>query len=380
MRIPQQLPLGPGAPGTAPEASLPVVLTFDDSDSPRDLIDALALTAFMAGSQPYAKTSELDNVRDDATLLPPGVTVLRESASVDERARLATGDGWTLRSVHWPRSKTATISVTAVTADLGADILKLASDGMTEKPPPVDEAVSMGFWYASSHGTQRNARPITTESWADIRGNYARSAAGQFDRLIGVDRESVHGRLVLLYGPPGTGKTTALRALAREWRGWCQFDCVLDPEELFNRPSYLMEVALNRAGRCSCPDKRHEKWRLLLLEDCDELIRGEAKQHAGQALSRLLNLTDGLLGQGRKVLVAITTNEDLARLHPAVVRPGRCLARIEVPAMPFGEAEAWLGTPAGVPAGGATLAELYALRQGHDMVPDREPVLNGQYL
>jgi hypothetical protein len=33
-------------------------------------------------------------------------------------------------------------------------------------------------------------------------------------------------------------------------------------------------------------------WRLLILEDCDELIRGEAKQSAGQALSRLLNLTD----------------------------------------------------------------------------------------
>jgi hypothetical protein len=138
-----------------------------------------------------------------------------------------------------------------------------------------------------------------------------------------------------------------------------------------------MEVALNRTGDCACPDRRHEKWRLLLLEDCDELIRGEAKQHTGQALSRLLNLTDGLLGQGRKVLVAITTNEDLARLHPAIVRPGRCLARIEVPALPFGEAASWLGTT----ADGATLAELYALRDNHQHVPvDRTPVLSGQYL
>ena len=40
------------------------------------------------------------------------------------------------------------------------------------------------------------------------------------------------------------------------------------------------------------------------------LIRGEAKHTAGQALSRLLNLTDGLLGQGRNVLVGVTTNED----------------------------------------------------------------------
>ena len=141
-----------------------------------------------------------------------------------------------------------------------------------------------------------------------------------------------------------------------------------------------MEVALSKAGDCSCRDKKHEKWRLLLLEDCDELIRGEAKQHTGQALSRLLNLTDGLVGQGRKVLVAITTNEDLARLHPAVVRPGRCLARIEVPALPFGEAATWLGTSAGIPADGATLAELYALRDGGDVTVERELVLGGQYL
>jgi hypothetical protein len=118
----------------------------------------------------------------------------------------------------------------------------------------------------------------------------------------------------------------------------------------------------------------------LLLEDCDELIRGEAKQNTGQALSRLLNLTDGLLGQGRKVLVAITTNEDLARLHPAVVRPGRCLARVEVPALSFSEAASWLGTSAGISAGGATLAELYALRHGVGSAVEREPVLAGQYL
>ena len=64
------------------------------------------------------------------------------------------------------------------------------------------------------------------------------------------------------------------------------------------------------------------------------------------------------------MLVGVTTNEDLERLHPAVVRPGRCLARIEVGSLTRREAVSWLGTEEGIGSEGATLAELYALKRG----------------
>lgn len=195
--------------------------------------------------------------------------------------------------------------------------------------------------------------------WAGIRANYPLAAAASLDELMAVTPDTVHGHLVLLDGAPGTGKTTVLRALAREWRAWCQADLVLDPEALFGDPGYLMDVVIG-------DDDDDPPWRLLLLEDCDELIRGGAGQPTGQPLSWLLNLTDGMLGQGGQVLVAITTNEDVRQLHPAVVRPGRCLAHIEIGPLGAAEASAWLGRPV---AGPVTLAELYAMRRGQ--VPAR---------
>jgi hypothetical protein len=215
----------------------------------------------------------------------------------------------------------------------------------------------MGFWHRSPRrGPHRAARRLSASPWADIRANYPAAAAAALGRLMAVTPDTVHGHLILLHGVAGTGKTTALRTLAREWRSWCQADCVLDPETLFSEPGYLMDVAIGYDDE----DEDGPPWRLLLLEDCDELIRSQA----GQPLSRLLNLTDGMLGQGRKVLVAITTNEDLRQLHPAVVRPGRCLAHIEIGPLAPAEAGALLGRPV---AGPVTLAELYAMRSGHSL-------------
>src|SRR5439155_9182111 len=141
-------------------------------------------------------------------------------------------------------------------------------------------------WHQSKHSVHRS-RDIEVPTWPEVAHCYPASVRDAMARLTpyrpGADGSG--GRLLLWHGPPGTGKTTAVRALFDAWREWATAHVVSDPDKLLNDGDYLNEVLLD-------PDEDTTRWRLVVIEDAEELLRHDTRSRIGDALSRLLNTAD----------------------------------------------------------------------------------------
>jgi hypothetical protein len=357
-------------------------------------------------------------------VLSSGGVGLKGSCSL----HLRRGDDVVLELNGDTRGGVIHLQVTAATPALADDTCRWFDEALRENRLPREETrVPIHFWTMSAQGPRPMRMMIEAPTWQEIAGNYEPRIRGDLERSMRAGRNEIAG-VALWRGEPGTGKTTALRALAMEWANWCDVHVIVDPEVfLGDQASYLMDVLFafqdphtahlnammaqqvavqgfsqgySQGGMTFSStsfddlgdvdefipeegehdeDGFYDRYRrqsmgsrakLIVLEDAGELVTSSARANAGQALSRLLNISDGMLGQGANISVLVTTNEELEDLHPAIQRPGRSWARIEFDALDVEQAQAWLaerGVEHAV-TGPMSLAELYSIERGDHVI------------
>jgi len=326
------------------------------------------LDALYRGEFIYCNQSHFEYVRekpytmvDLAYYLPP-CTVLRAVRNPKGLNVLVRGaDWWASINVY---QKAVWLDVGGESLDQCRALSNRLRDGLEVKPPE-EKIVSFSVWSSS---IPPSTRRFTDVPWESVADNYPASTRTSLGQLATLTRDQAvkNGKIILFHGRPGTGKTWAIRSLLTAWKEWTEPIVMIDPEEMLSSPEYFLD-AMNGVGKGAV--------RILVIEDADQIVEKDGTRSAD--LSRMLNLTDGLIGADSDLIVLLSTNASPGQLDGALLRPGRCLATINFEPFPAHEASTRIGKPVTTPH---TLAEIYRATGNVEQVSNQPTSPTGQYL
>ncbi len=143
----------------------------------------------------------------------------------------------------------------------------------------------------------------------DLELNYGKEASDKFDKIINGLKKNKNG-LILFSGDPGTGKSTFIKYLTTKTTRKVIYLSSGSAEQLTN-PDFLSFMM----GQRNC---------ILLLEDAEKVLRSRESAD-NDAISNILNISDGILGDCLNIMVIATFNIDRENIDSALVRKGRLL-------------------------------------------------------
>lgn len=126
--------------------------------------------------------------------------------------------------------------------------------------------------------------------------------------------------LILMHGLPGAGKTSYIKQLIS--KGGTR-KLVYIPPHLASSIASPAFISFVREKLKSC---------VLIIEDAEDILRDRESHVDATAVSNLLNISDGILGDALNILIVATFNMDRQHIDKALLRKGRMLAEYK-----FGE-------------------------------------------
>ena len=139
------------------------------------------------------------------------------------------------------------------------------------------------------------------------------------DTILGKLSEDKSKGLVLLHGNAGTGKTNYIRYLINH----------LKKKVIYIPPNMSNSIADPNLIKFFIEHSNS----VLVIEDAENVLM-KRNSNSSQAISNILNLTDGLLSDCTNIQVIATFNTDVLNIDEALLRKGRLICKYE-----FGELE-----------------------------------------
>lgn len=150
----------------------------------------------------------------------------------------------------------------------------------------------------------------------DIALLYGKSFLPVYDKIISRLNEKKGKGLVLFHGIPGSGKTSLVRHIATQ----------VKKEVLFFPPHLVHNIS--DPGFLTFLMKHSNS--IIIIEDAEKVILSrESSVSNDQAVSNILNITDGILSDCLGIQVIATFNTDKDRIDKALLRKGRLIAEFK---------------------------------------------------